>query len=208
MRPSCWHQNFGTNGLSAPAQGLCTCIKLWKKVHEIREKSYFFKHATSDQSDKTFLHPSKTLSRMVVSSCRGAIWAPSNEFVSSSIPSWQILTAHAQPFRGARVLAFCLKVPLDSLLVWASSVGSGEAKGIFLELVLNDGNNKSFKMLPELVPNGCMPMPWPFFFFFFFKWWHWIDLDHFYDRSDLFPDASVWVTAYTALSAHGFPSLF
>ena len=52
--------------------------------------------------------------------------APSNEFVSSSFPSWQILTAHAQPFRGARDLAFCLKVPLDSLLVWASSEGSGE----------------------------------------------------------------------------------
>ena len=54
------------------------------------------------------------------------IWAPSNEFVSSSIPSWQTLTAHAQPFRGARDLAVCLKVPLDSLLVWASSGGSGE----------------------------------------------------------------------------------
>ena len=54
-------------------------------------------------------------------------WAPSNEFiVSSSIPSWQIVTAHAQPFRGARDLAFCLKVPLDSLLVWVSSGGSGE----------------------------------------------------------------------------------
>ena len=53
-------------------------------------------------------------------------WAPSSEFVSSSNPSWQILTAHAQPFRGARDLAFCLKVPLDSLLVWASSEGSGE----------------------------------------------------------------------------------
>ena len=53
-------------------------------------------------------------------------WAPSSEFVSSSIPSWQILTAHAQPFRGARDLTFCLKVPLDSLLVWASSEGSGE----------------------------------------------------------------------------------
>ena len=53
-------------------------------------------------------------------------WAPSSEFVSSSIPSWQILTAHAQPFRGARDLAFCLKVLLDSLLVWASSGGSGE----------------------------------------------------------------------------------
>ena len=50
----------------------------------------------------------------------------SSEFVSSSIPSWQISTAHAQPFRGARDLAFCLKVALDSLLVWASSEGSGE----------------------------------------------------------------------------------
>ena len=54
------------------------------------------------------------------------IWAPSSEFVSSSIPLWQISTAHAQPFRRARDLAFCLKVPLDSLLVWASSEGSGE----------------------------------------------------------------------------------
>ena len=53
-------------------------------------------------------------------------WAESSEFVSSSIPSWQISTAHAQPFRGAMDLAFCLKVPLDSLLVWASSEGSGE----------------------------------------------------------------------------------
>ena len=48
------------------------------------------------------------------------------EFVSSSIPSWQIVTVHVQPFRGARDLAFCLTVPLDSLLVWASSGGSGE----------------------------------------------------------------------------------
>ena len=54
------------------------------------------------------------------------LWAASSEFVSSSIPSWQIVTAHAQPFRGARDLAFCLKVPLDLLLVWASSRGSGE----------------------------------------------------------------------------------
>ena len=53
-------------------------------------------------------------------------WAPSSEFVSLSIPSWQILTAHAQPVRGARDLAFCLKVPLDSLLLWVSSGGSGE----------------------------------------------------------------------------------
>ena len=53
------------------------------------------------------------------------ICGASSQFVSSSIPSWQILTGHAQPFRRARDLAFCLKVPLDSLLVWASSGGSG-----------------------------------------------------------------------------------
>ena len=57
---------------------------------------------------------------------RQHILAPSSEFVSSSIPSWQIFTAHAQPFRGARDLVFCLKVPLASLLLWASSEGSGE----------------------------------------------------------------------------------
>ena len=54
------------------------------------------------------------------------ICGASSEFVSSSSPSWQILTTHAQPFRGARDLAFCLKVPVDSLLVWVSSGGSGE----------------------------------------------------------------------------------
>ena len=44
-------------------------------------------------------------------------WAPSSEFVTSSIPSRQILTANVQPFRAARDLAFYLKAPLDSLLV-------------------------------------------------------------------------------------------
>ena len=54
------------------------------------------------------------------------ICGASSESMSSSIPSWQIFTAHAQPFRGARDLAICLKGPLDSLLVWVSSGGSGE----------------------------------------------------------------------------------
>ena len=63
----------------------------------------------------------------IIEVCYSSInWAASSEFVSSSIPSWQTLTAHAQPFRGTRELAFCLKVSLDSLLVWASSEGSGE----------------------------------------------------------------------------------
>ena len=59
-------------------------------------------------------------------SSENIIWALSSKFLSSSIPSWQILTAHAEPFRTARDLAFCLKVPLDSLLVWVSSEGAGE----------------------------------------------------------------------------------
>ena len=42
-------------------------------------------------------------------------------------------------------------------------IQNNEAKGIFLELVQNGGNNKTFKMLPELVPSGCVPMLWGFF---------------------------------------------
>ena len=42
MRPSYWHQNVGINGLSAPAQGQCTCLKSWKNVHTIRGQRYFW----------------------------------------------------------------------------------------------------------------------------------------------------------------------
>ena len=72
-----------------------------------------------------------------------------------------------------------------------------------MELVQNDGNNKSFKMLPELVPSGCMPMPWRFFS----NDYPGLTVTIFMAASNLFPDASVWVTAYTAYS-HVFPSLF
>ena len=74
----------------------------------------------------TWKSTSNDLSKIFKSSIILIKWARSSEFVYSSIPSWQILTAHAQPFRGARDLAFCLKVPLDSLLVWVSSEGSVE----------------------------------------------------------------------------------
>ena len=70
----------------------------------------------------SIMHP-YTLSQLFL---QNKTWAPSSAFVSSSIPSLQISTAHAQPFRGAKDLIFCLRVPLDSLLVWASSEGSGE----------------------------------------------------------------------------------
>ena len=53
------------SGSPAPAQGLYTCIKSWKNVHKIRGQSYFLIHATSDQSDKTFLLQSKKMSLRV-----------------------------------------------------------------------------------------------------------------------------------------------
>ena len=58
-------------------------------------------------------------------------------------------------------------------------------------------------MLLELdEPTGCMSMPLGFFF----KCW--VDLDlHFYERVNFVPNASVWVTAYRALSALVFPSV-
>ena len=88
------------------------------------------------------------------------IWAPSSEFVSSSIPSWQILTAHAQPFRGARDLAFCLKVPLDSLLVWASSGGSGETaqmRRLAWTFAARIGDNYQIRLTQ---PIWCMNIFW------------------------------------------------
>ena len=91
------------------------------KKFEIHEEKII---CTVSQAFNIFYHASFKIKRRYWS--QTLIWAPSSEFVSSSIPSWQILTAHAQSFRGARDLAFCLRVPLDSLLVWASSGGSGE----------------------------------------------------------------------------------
>ena len=41
-RFSCWHQNYVSKGLSAPALGLYTCIKSWKKKeHKIRLQGFF-----------------------------------------------------------------------------------------------------------------------------------------------------------------------
>ena len=37
-----WNQNFVPGGLSAPAPGLYTCIKSWKKLYKIRLQRDFF----------------------------------------------------------------------------------------------------------------------------------------------------------------------
>ena len=76
---------------------------------------------------------------------------------------------------------------------------NNEAKGIFLELVQNDGNNKCYKMLPWLYAHALRLIsnddPG-------------LILTIFMTESNVFPDASVWVTAFRALSAHECPSLF
>ena len=41
-RGSCGHQNFVPKGLSAPALGLYTCIKSWKKLYKIIQSFFFF----------------------------------------------------------------------------------------------------------------------------------------------------------------------
>ena len=54
----------------------------------------------AQMTDLYRLFPRKTdgdsLAELLCSSIR---WVPSSDFVSSSIPSWQTLTAHAQPFK-------------------------------------------------------------------------------------------------------------
>ena len=69
MRIFWWHQ-MGC----VPLSRLHTGIKSWKIVHKIRGQRYFLKHATNDQSGKTFLLSSKKLSPRVVFPCPGAIY--------------------------------------------------------------------------------------------------------------------------------------
>ena len=66
--------NFIPWGLSAPAPGLYTCIKSWKKLYKIRLRRDFLKLATNDRSDKMFLLTSKFCPQGVVSPCPGAIY--------------------------------------------------------------------------------------------------------------------------------------
>ena len=51
----CWHQNFVPKGLSVPALGLYTCIKLFKMCLKSCFKEIVLKLATNGQSDKGFL---------------------------------------------------------------------------------------------------------------------------------------------------------
>ena len=58
-KSSCWHKNFVPKGLCAPAPGLYTCIKSWKKMYKVRLQRDFFLFVANDQRDKMFLLNSK-----------------------------------------------------------------------------------------------------------------------------------------------------
>ena len=75
IKPFCWHHNFVPWGLSAPAPGLYTCMKIVKKKNCIKSdfKEIFLKLATNDRSDK-FLLTSKFCPQGVVGTCPGAIY--------------------------------------------------------------------------------------------------------------------------------------
>ena len=98
-------------------------IKAFVKSDRLLVNELYYWNITTQNLTQNFMSCQVPWGKMPKTSI---VWAPPSEFVSSNIPSWQTLTAHAQQFRGARDLAFCLKVPLDSPLVWASREGSGE----------------------------------------------------------------------------------
>ena len=146
MMPSHWPQNFGPNGLSAPAQGLCTCtwIKSWKNVHKSESRAIFWNMQPVMKVIRPFcLHQNN---------CPGLL----------------------------SLLALQLYIYMYEVNKIYKIMRTGVCERIFLELVQNDGNNKSFKMLPELVQSGCMPMPWGFF--------QMMTLTIFYDRVKFVPD--------------------
>ena len=74
IRPFRWHQNFVPWGLSVCAPGLYTCIKSYKNCIKLDFKEIFFKLATNEWSDETFLLTSKLCPLGAVCPCPGAIY--------------------------------------------------------------------------------------------------------------------------------------
>ena len=75
------------------------------------------------------------------------------------------LNAHRGPFCYHKKIVpkYCLPLPWGYIYMYEikqNIIWNPEVKGIFLELVQNGEINKSFKVLPELVPSYCLPMSW------------------------------------------------
>ena len=75
IRSFCWHQTFAPWGLSAPAPGLYTCIKSWKKMYKIRlQRDFFFETCNTWPKWHDIPVVIKISSQGVVSPCPGAIY--------------------------------------------------------------------------------------------------------------------------------------
>ena len=74
IRPFCWHQTFAPWGLSAPAPGLYTCFKSWKKWYKIRLQRDVFETCNKWPKIQHVPVDKKNLSQGVISPCPGAIY--------------------------------------------------------------------------------------------------------------------------------------
>ena len=74
IRPFCWHQNCVPWGPSAPARGYIHVLNREKKMYTIRLQRHFFKLATNERIDKTFLLTLKLCPLRAVCPSPGAIY--------------------------------------------------------------------------------------------------------------------------------------
>ena len=113
MRLSCWHQNVGPNGLSAPAQGLYTCIKMC-----INSDRAIFRNMQSVINEiKPFcfqqrMSPCQILYQAVVYPCPGAffkrwLWVDLEHFYESVKFCFLILLYSLNSIECSCISKFC-----------------------------------------------------------------------------------------------------
>ena len=161
IRPFCWHQNFVCWGLSWPR--LYTCIKSWKKLYKIRlQRDFFYKLATNEWSDKTFLLTSKLCPLRVVCSCLGAI------YMYKIMKKKMYKSRHKEIFlklatndRNGKMFLLTSKFrpqgvvsPAPGLLykIIKKKCIKSDFKEIFLKLVANDPSDKRFLLTSKFCP--------------------------------------------------------
>ena len=133
------------------------CIKL--EVWEI-----LFKLSTNDHSDEAFLLTSKFWPWWVVCLCPRAMYMYKIMKNMHKIRGQSYFLKRTTSDQSDDLSACikkivpkgCLVLPLGFIYIYEikqNIIWNNEAKGIFLELVQHNGNNKSFEMQPKLVPS-------------------------------------------------------
>ena len=151
----CWHKNSDPRELSAPAQGLYTCIKTGKNMYKIRLQRYIFETCNKWQSDKAFLLTSEFCPQRVVCPCSGTkyMWKNikkcvnnqnSKRFVWNLQQMVEVMRAFCwhQKFvlKGFSALAKVLYTSIKSLKMCIKS----DFEEIILKLATNGQREKAF----------------------------------------------------------------